>query len=72
MIDFINAIEAAKDEATEAVQESFNAIGKKYLYMQDHCESNTNSDTSVVQESVIDKELVDFAIRKVKASIVKA
>jgi hypothetical protein len=60
-MDFIDAIETAKDESIKAVQESFIEIGNKYRNLRDHGESDENSFS-------LDNEMIDFAIRKVKAS----
>lgn len=65
MFDFISDIDEVIKQSEEAVQESFTSIGNKYNYIFENSSSKDIGFPSVQNPY---KELIDFTIRKVKAS----
>ncbi len=65
MFDFISDIDEVIKQSEEAVQESFTSIGNKYNYI---LENSSSKDTGFSSVQNPYKELIDFTIRKVKAS----
>ena len=65
MFDFISDIDEVIKQSEEAVQESFTSIGNKYNYL---FENSSSKDTGFPSVQNPYKELIDFTIRKVKAS----